>query len=61
MNFQQVDHLYSPESLPGESICVLDFKGAANSRFSHHDVVFDLFIETRFLHFITFLSNFWIF
>ena len=30
----------------------LDFKEADVPRFGHSDVVFDLFIETRFLHLI---------
>ena len=28
----------------------LNFKDAATPRFDHSDVVFDLFIETRFVH-----------
>ena len=40
----------------------LEYKDAAASRFSHSDVVFDLFIETCFFfHLITLLSNFSIF
>ena len=36
-----------------------DFKDTAAPRFGHSDVVFDLFIETRFFsHLIALLSNF---
>ena len=37
----------SQESLPGQS-SASDFKDAANPRFDHSNVVFDLFLETRF-------------
>ena len=40
-----------------ERVSALDFKDAATLRLGHSDVVFDLFIETRFLHFINFLLN----
>ena len=39
-------------------IAALDFKDAAIPRSGNSDVVFDLFIETSFFHFITLLSNF---
>ena len=45
------------ESLPGKSIC-LRRQRRPTPRFGYGDVVFDLFIETRFLHLITLLSNF---
>ena len=35
-----------------------DIKYAAATRFGHSDAVFDLFIETQFLHLIALLSNF---
>ena len=41
-----------------EKASALGFKDTATLRFGHSDVVFDLFIETRFLHLITLLSNF---
>ena len=45
------------ESLPGESIC-LEVQKRRSQKFDHSNVVFDLFIETRFLHLISLLSNF---
>ena len=41
-----------------ERASVLDFKDATIPRFGHSNVVFDLFIETRFSHLITLLFNF---
>ena len=36
----------------------LDFKDSAAPKFGHSFAVFDLFIETHFLHLIALLSNF---
>ena len=36
----------------------LDFKDTSAPIFGHSDVVFDIFLETRFLHLIALLSNF---
>ena len=36
----------------------LDFKDAAIPRFGHSDVIFDLFLETRFLHLVFLYQNF---
>ena len=41
-----------------ERASALDFKDTSAPRFGHSDVVFDLFLETRFLHLIALLSNF---
>ena len=41
-----------------ERASTLDFKDSATPRFGRSDVVFDLFIEARFLHLMTLLSNF---
>ena len=45
------------ELLPGSASAV-DFKYVAIPRFSHSDVVFDLFIETRFAYLITLFKTF---
>ena len=41
-----------------EKASALDFKDATTLRFGQNNVVFDLFIETRFLRLIALLSNF---
>ena len=41
-----------------ERASALDFKDTSAPRFGHSDVVFDLFLETRFLHLIALLSIF---
>ena len=41
-----------------ERASALDFKDTSAARFGHSDVVFDLFLETCFLHLIALLSNF---
>ena len=41
-----------------ERASALDFKDTSAPRFGHSDVVFDLFLETRFSHLIALLSNF---
>ena len=41
-----------------ERASALDFKDTSAPRFGHSDVVFDLFLETCFLHLIVLLSNF---
>ena len=40
-----------------ERASALDFKDTSAPRFGHSDVVFDIFLETRFLHLIALLSN----
>ena len=41
-----------------ERASALDFKDTSAPRFGHSEVVFYLFLETRFLHLIALLSNF---
>ena len=50
-------YCYNQESSYLERSSTLDFKDAATPRFDHSNVVFDLFMETRFSHLIASLSK----
>ena len=53
----KINPILHPGVIDPERACGLDFKDAA-PRLGHSNVVFDLFIETCFLHLIIPLSNF---
>ena len=56
-NIYTFNKICDQESLP-DIASALDFKYAAIQRFGHSDVVFDLFIETRFSHLVILLFTF---